>query len=338
MKKKYPGEVRVVKGEHFEQVAPGRTWPYPFEEELLDLLKQENRFPQQYYYIEDGKSYGLFITYRMRLNLFTFGKLRWHIPVTVVGYPCSLSESGVLTNDKALVLEYVQRMKGAKLVLNCSESEKLKGWCVGETLPGCVFCNRFESTRMYLRSLRSDYRRRIRKAIRACEDLEVKADGNGRELYPLYEQTYRKSEYKLEKLEPGFFEKVEGIRLRFCKGEEIRGFVLLKETGDTLVFMLCGMDYRFPTADLYYYMLYTILDYGITRGFRKIDLGQTSEETKLKLGARVEKKFFYAHHSNPLINGLVRLGKGLLEYQYHFPEYRVFQEEKNESLTGKTGI
>ena len=44
------------------------------------------------------------------------------------------------------------------------------------------------------------------------------------------------------------------------------------------------MDYRYNTADLYYYMLYKIIEYAIDRQCKIIDFGQTSEETKMKLG------------------------------------------------------
>ena len=92
--------------------------------------------------------------------------------------------------------------------------------------------------------------------------------------------------------------------------------------------MLCGMDYKEETADLYYYMLYNIVDYAIKNNCTKIDFGQTSEETKMKFGATLEKRFFYAHHSNKVLNYLIKKAKGLLEYQYQFPNYHVFKEKK----------
>ena len=47
----------------------------------------------------------------------------------------------------------------------------------------------------------------------------------------------------------------------------------------------------------------------------------------MKFGALLEEKYFYAHHTNPILNYIVNLGKNLLEYKYDFPEYRVFKEE-----------
>ena len=338
MKKNYLKEIKVIRGAHFSEVSRGKEWPDPFDEELLEVLKEENRFEQEYVYLQRGESYALLTMYRMKLNLFTFGKLNWRIWIKVIGYPCSLSNGGYVTNDMDLVLRYAESIKGAKLILNATEPMCAKQWSVGETLPTCVFTNRFQSVGEYMTTLRSSYRRRIRKALKACKEFTVREGAEEIDIYPLYLNTYEKSGYKLEKLEAGFFSRVDGIRLVFLKGDEPRGFVLLKHIGDTLVFMLCGMDYRYDTADLYYFMLYTILGYGITCGVKRIDLGQTSEETKLKLGAVPEKRYFYAHHSNPVINRLVQLGKDLLAYHYCFPEYRVFMEEKHESIVGETGI
>ena len=78
-------------------------------------------------------------------------------------------------------------------------------------------------------------------------------------------------------------------------------------------------------ADLYFCMLLHIVEYAIERGCKTIDFGQTSELTKMKFGAHLEKRYFYAHHSNPLINLLAMAGRRMLEYTYAFPDFRVFR-------------
>ncbi len=316
--------------------------PYQLDASFLALLKEENPFPQNYFYIEDDDNYAFFVTYDMKLNILTFGKRQLNLNVTVVGTPCSVSDEGFLTNNESFLFDYLKQRKGATLILNTSKLLKEKGWATGETLPTCVFTNRFQTTEAYLSSLRSDYRHRIKKAIRDCEGFEIRKCGSEIDIYPMYLATYEKSEYKLERLERGFFERVDGVRLVFFKDNVPRGFVLLKPTKEKLVFLLCGMDYRYETADLYYYMLYTILDYGIKGKFPYIDLGQTSEETKLKFGAKLQKKYFYAHHSNPIVNCLVGLFKGSLAYRYDFPDYRVFKTgdkgDSYESTINQTGV
>ncbi len=327
MKNQLANGIKVLYGTSLEAFEQQMDFSYPFTKELLDLLKKENKLEQEYYYLERGRDYAFFVLYKNRMNVFTFGKWQWYYPLKVIGYPCSFSNCGYLTNNEQLLLEYVATMKGAKLILNVSGRMNGGEFTEGETLPTCIWENRFQSVSAYLDSLRSSYRRRIRKAIEHSGDITRKEIvDDSIDIYDLYLNTYRKSNYKLEKLEPGFFKEVDATKIVFLKSEKPIGFVLLKKVKEQLVFMLCGMDYQYDTADLYYYMLYSIVEYAIDHNCRSVDFGQTSEETKMKFGAELEKRYFYAHHSNKLLNCLIGLGKSLLEYHYHFPDYRVYKD------------
>ena len=321
-------DIKVIHSHSFKEMKLKKKMPYPFNEKLICLLKDENKFEQEYYYIENGKDYAFFILYKNKMNIFTFGKLKCFINLKVIGYPCSLSNCGYITNNERFMFDYIKTISGAKLVLNVSNPILIEDMTVGETLPTCIFKNTFSSVDEYLTSLRSGYRRRINIAINNCKDIEIKEiNDNSIDVYDLYLNTYNKSNYKLEKLEKGFFEKIEAQRLVFLKNDKPVGFVLIKQDKDKLIFMLCGMDYQYDTTDLYYYMLFNIIKFAIDHNSKIIDFGQTSEETKMKFGALLEKKYFYAHHTNPILNYIVNLGKNLLEYKYDFPEYRVFKEE-----------
>lgn len=345
MKKILTNELMVYKYDFFDDVLKHREFEYPFDKNLINLLKKENKNAQEYIYLEKGKSFAFLILYKMKMNIFTFGKLSCYINMRVVGYPCSLSESGYITNDENLMLEYVKSIKGAKLVLNVTDPIKDRNYIIGETLPTCILNINFKTLKAYLQHLRSSYRRRLNKAIKNCQDIEIKEinetketiekkeinetkefDDNIVDIYHLYLNTYNKSNYKLEKLEKGFFEKIDAVKLVFLKEDKPIGFVLLKKVKEKLVFMLCGMDYEYDTTDLYYYMLLNIIEYAIKNNCKIIDFGQTSEETKMKFGAVLEKRYFYAHHSNKILNQIVKLGKGVLEYKYKFPNYHVFKE------------
>lgn len=326
MKRK--SDVKVIRKNTMKELQLPLKMQYPFDGEMLGLLKAENKLTQEYFYIESEGNYAFFIVYKIKLNLFTFGKMKCFYPLKVIGYPCSLSNCGYVTNNPAFMLDFIKTIKGAKLVLNVAETIRTDKMTIGETLPTCMLKNRFATMEDYMKSLRSQYRRRICIACKNCSQIAVKElTDNSVDIYSLYLNTYQKSDYKLEKLERGFFEKVDAVKLIFMQGEIPRGFVMLRGDGENLIFMLCGMDYRYETADLYYYMLFHIIQYAIEHNFTYVDLGQTSEETKMKFGALLEKRYFYAHHTNPVLNGAVRLGKSLLEYRYQFPKYRVFKEE-----------
>ena len=299
--------------------------PYPFTKDMLELLKKENLFPQEYFYVKDGDRYAFFTVYTEKLDIFTYGKLSLKIKIKVVGFPCSLSCSGFVTNDFGLLMDTVKRIKGGKLVLNIDKPEYEGKLAKGETLPTCMFRCNFSSAEEYMSKLRSPYRRRLNLALTRSEGMEKIFDRRKEyDIYPLYLGTYEKSNYKLERLEKGFFEKVDAERIVYVKDGKPRGFTLLKKDGDLLIFMLCGMDYSMKTADLYYRMLLGIIEYAIENKCTEIDFGQTSEATKLKFGAYLSPKYFYAHMTNPFLNFLARIGHHILEYKYSFPDYRVF--------------
>lgn len=322
MKKKLNNiEIKIYK--NIEDIK--KKFPYPYNKEMLKLLKEENKFHQEYHYIKKGSSYSFIIVYKNVMNLLTFGKLKFYYPLKIIGYPCSLSVNGYLTNDEILTYEYIKSIKGAKLVLNVNEDLNINGFTKGYTLPTCIFKNNFNSLNEYINSLRSNYRKRINKCLKNTKNISIIYNSE-EDVYDLYLNTYNKSNYKLEKLERDFFKKVNGEIILFKENDIKRGFILLNKNKSKLTFMLCGMNYEYDTTDLYYRMLLEIINYAINNKCKIIDFGQTSEETKLKMGCTLEEKYFYAAHHNKIINYIVNKSKSLLEYEYSFPDYRVFKE------------
>ena len=310
----------------------GNDLPFPFSLDMLTLLKTANPLKQKYYYIEDDSNYAFFTVYENRMNLFTYGKAEWFMNIHTVAFPCSLSNNGFITNNVSWMLSYIKTIKGCKLVLNLDDKTDIKGMSFGETLPTCVFKipDGIKDIKTYMDSLRSPYRRRINIAVKNCSDIEVvRTTDDSIDIHPLYLQTYEKSDYKLECLNKEFFDKTDGEKLVFLRGKKPVGFVFLKKNGEELIFMLCGMDYEpgKDNADLYFYMLLKIVEYAFEKNCKVIDFGQTSEKTKLKFGANLKKKYFYAHHSNPFLNIFAMVGKHMLEYKYDFPEFHVFKEQ-----------
>ena len=327
--KKISNNLTILTSNNFNDISKKIDLPFPFDKHIINLLKEENLFTQEYHYITHKDQFAFFIVYKMKLNIFTFGKLPLNINVKIIGFPCSISENGYYTNNEKMMLEYIKTIKGPKLILNVKETINIKDMTIGQTLPSCIFINNFKTIKEYLASLRSPYRRRLNKAINECVDIKIEKYANKcpKNIYDLYLATYNKSSYKLEKLERPFFDKIKADKIVFSKNAKPVGFVLLKKHQEKLYFMLCGMDYEDDTADLYYYMLYKIIAYAIEENCKIIDFGQTSEETKLKLGAVLEKRYFYAHHTNKVLNKLIKINKSLLEYKYSFQDFHVYKKE-----------
>ena len=329
MKKTY-NNLEVYRSDHFDKIASQIKLDFPFDRKFINLLKEENLFPQEYYYIKNNEDFAFFIVYQMKLNIFTFGNFKFNVKGKIIGMPCSISENGYYTNNEAMMLEFIKTIKGPKLVLNVKKPIQVAGITVGHTLPTCIFVNDFKSIDEYLSSLRSSYRRRINKAIKRWEAVKVEQLSGEcpKSVYELYLRTYNKSAYKLEKLEARFFDKVAADKIIFSKDGVELGFVLVKKHQEKLYFMLCGMNYAGETTDLYYYMLYKIIVYAIENNCNIIDFGQTSEETKLRMGCELSERYFYALHTNKFLNKMIKMNKSLLEYKYNFQKFRVYKGAK----------
>lgn len=320
--------LKVIKSDNFDEILSNIDIELPFDRDFINLLKDENDFPQEYYYITNKHSFAFFILYKMKLNIFTLGKLKFDMNVKVIGIPCSVSDKGYYTNDVRMMTSFIKSMKGAKIILNSDEILHDKDMIDGQTLPTLIFDNHFKKIEDYLNALRSNYRRRIKKAIQNCKNFEVEVSDSicPDEVYELYLSTYNKSNYKLEKLNKGFFDHIKGKKIIFSsKDGHARGFVLIVHKTTALDFLFCGMDYNFETTDLYYYMLFEIIKYAIENNIKIINFGQTSEETKMKMGASLSNRYFYAHHSNAIVNRFIKLIKNFLEYKQDFKSFRVFK-------------
>ena len=77
-------DIKVIHSHYFKEMKLKKKMPYPFNEKLICLLKDENKFEQEYYYIENGKDYAFFILYKNKMNIFTFGKLKCFLNLKVI--------------------------------------------------------------------------------------------------------------------------------------------------------------------------------------------------------------------------------------------------------------
>ena len=283
---------------------------------LLELLEEVNPCGQEYFVYKDI----ILITYHCKLNLLSFRKdLKLKVGTRMIGLPISISQSGIWACDEAdaevrkKVLEALETLKGLTVVLN-SDIE-FPGQ--NRTLSNFVFENRFTSFDQYLQDMRSSYRRHLIIALRKGEDLSFNQVSPGhftRQHYQLYQSIMKRADYPLEVLSPEFFSRYpsEVFETRDSTGR-LLAFLQMKGLGDTLQFMFCGFEReghatggKWDSASLYQNMLLFIIRHGIEKGYKRITTGQTSAETKLKLGCVEEKKYLYARHSNPFIDGVLR--------------------------------
>ena len=281
---------------------------------------------QQRYYLcsEDEKLISCAIVYTLRLDFLTYLNIKSPIKMQIIGVPCSVSASGIFGDKEAIELlkEHIFNVeKGFILVLNLKDRPLTGSDAIGSTLPTIVLANYFDTWDSYCISLRANYRRRLKQILQADRDLifEKKPCREFTEgMYRLYLDVYKRSSGKLEKLTLDFFRQLPPVFvLTVCsKNGVVIGWNIGLAHQNTYYFFLGGIDYLYNSSSMTYFrLLDIIIQDGIEQKSTLIELGQTAEIPKLRMGGSPVPLFMQAHHSNPILNRLLRFSGKLLEYK-----------------------
>lgn len=269
--------------------------------------------------------------YKIKLNILTFSRLKINLPFTVIAPPASLDCSGYIGNVEELIADY-KRRNGLFLILNLKKNDAElildNAVAVGKTLPTCIFHNSFENFDHYLSSLRSSYRRRINAALAKGRQLDITRIRNadfGPELHEFYLEVLRHSAFPLEELPLSFFQRSGcDIDVFYFAGKPV-AFVMYTIKNDVMSFVFGGMNYQYRDGyDLYYNMLLHMLKIGIKNQVKVIDLGQTAENTKCRLGCELEDRYMAAFCRNRFVSMLLCHFAPLLAYDQEQIHYNVF--------------
>ena len=292
------------------------------------LIHTENHNPchQRYFtVIENGRIVAGAVVYSLRLDLLTYLKIKSPVKMKIVGIPCSVSSAGVFGDMGAvdLLKEHIyKKEKGFVLMLNLKDKTLNNNGASGSTLPTIVLHNKFRSWEHYLGSLKSDYRRRLKKITEGITEtnfIKSSCADFTPEMYRQYLEVLKRSKGKLESLSFSFFKNlpVDFILTQYRKYDKLLGWNIAVESNKTYYFFLGGVDYkRNKKNNTYLSLLARIVKDGIELGVEKIDLGQTAEIPKMRLGGRATELFMEARHSNNTFNFLLkRFGKSM-EYKF----------------------
>jgi hypothetical protein len=294
--------------------------PKWFSDKIINLVSTKEHF------VKSVKTSDYFACeYKLNLNIFSFGKISFYIPFTVIGPPLSIDESGFCGNINCLISDYKKR-KGLFLMLNLKEKEvdiKSKV-AIGQTLPSCIFTNKFESFDDYLFSLRSSYRRRIKIALKKGNNLTVKRIKSNEfniDMYNLYLNVLKNSKFPLETLPFNFFKNCDcDIDVFYYENKPV-AFVMTEDYN----FIFGGMNYKYRDKfDLYYNMLIHILKIGIKNNVSTINFGQTAESSKCRIGCVLEKRYMVAFSGNKLLNHLLIIFAPFLQNKNKQTDFNVF--------------
>ena len=229
---------------------------------------------------------------------------------------------------------------GAKLLVlkefTAAEGAQMKrvldlGYTLGESLPMNMFDRKFQDFEHYLGSLKAHYRQDVRRSRKKLEKagLTIARIQGGPELEQLYSEEVHKlylavverAESKMEVLPREFFLAMTrefGASLSFTyirNRERIVGFNWAIRNGKTYRFMFCGVDYQMNEgADLYFNLMYAELDNALRSNAAEIEVGQTADLFKSRLGCFSVPLRFYVKAT--IFQGLLRRTARIL-----FPEH-----------------
>jgi predicted N-acyltransferase len=239
--------------------------------------------------------------------------------------------------DRAWVLEQLDSMMREKAAnsrarfllfkeFTAAECDEMKsvielGYTLGESLPMNVFGGKFADFEQYLAALKAHYRQDIRRSKKKLEKagITISRIRGGPELeqmytdqvHQLYLAVVERAESKLEILPREFFlamasEFSDAISFTYAsKDGRIVGFNWALRSGQAYRFMFCGIDYKLnEMADLYFNLMYAELDNGLRSNASEIEVGQTADLFKSRLGCFPIPLAFYV--KSTIFQGLLR--------------------------------
>ena len=289
-----------------------------------------------------------------RMQQFAAVVRRWlprflRVDVLVCGLPASFGQCNLAVSEDAQLallvreMEAVARESGLRyLCVKEFKAHELPrvaaleqhGFFRGSSIPYMSMEIRWRSFDEYLASLRHSYRRHILRSL--AKKPAILHGGteilSAARFHQLYENVMERAETRLETLNEAFFERlwVElGGELQILVAvdrEEVLGAALLVKSGTTMNFMLVGLPPAPRTPqDVYFNLLYAIVDQAIRQGCRRLNLGQTAYWGKQQIGGEPEETFLFFKAANPLMHALLRGMRGVLFPRLRLSSPRVFK-------------
>ena len=318
----------------FKRIQDSSKLP-PEWDELAENYFQQTKFMlhtekynpcQQRYYIclENGKLISAAIVYSLQLDLLTFIKIKSPIKMNIVGIPCSVSSQGIFGDKaaiEALKTHIYKFEKGFVLFLNLEEKPRAGSFASGNTLPTIVFTNHYTKWADFVASLRSNYRRRLIQINNKNKDLRFEKKCCSYftcEMYKQYIEVFNRSSGKLEKLSFDFFKNLPPeFNLTVCLKDDLPiGWNITLDNKNIYYFFLGGIDYKQNLIyNTYLRLLSILIKEGIEKKSEFIELGQTAEIAKMRMGGKPAPRYMEAHHSNFALNKLIKICSPLLGYK-----------------------
>jgi hypothetical protein len=311
-------------------------------------LEKYNKCFQRYYTLYDRNNLMAgAIVYTLPINLLTFSKKKLTLPMNVIGVAVSVDSSGLIGDSAyydTLIDLIIKNEKGIILCLNYESKLNQHRLIQLNALPTFIVKHHFVDFNLYLNKMRHPYRRRVIQAMKYFEDVIKTTElcsSFTDEHYTLYLNIMKKSKTQLEVLSKDFFKNLpENFTLTsyYNKKKELIIWHITCEYKDVYSFLFGGINYeKRDEYHAYYNNLIGIIKEGIVKGYKTINLGQTAEVPKMRLGGeRILKKMFI-YHRNSLVRFILKVFKKQLEHKGNSETLKVFKNEYTICSSGTTG-
>jgi len=281
--------------------------------------------------------------------------------IVICGLPVSLGQSTVAftagcdVNEAVFLLdETASRLSdeaSAQLILfkefDVHDAQTLdvlrtRGYSRLETPAVNVFDTIFNSFDEYCEALKSRYRNKIRHSMRklsaAGAQVQVLTDPGEilsrytEEVHQLYLAVVAKAEFKLEVLTIEFFRELVRqfpARVELVVIEREGRIVAFNWTFRTQIayhFLFAGVDYRLNRQlDLYFNIMFAAFAAGLRTGLGKIEVGQTADEFKARLGCTQRRLYAFARGTRWDTACLIRYGQRFFLPMRAAPSFNIFK-------------
>jgi hypothetical protein len=303
--------------------------------DFLTHLHKYNPCSQHYYELYHGdKLVAGTVVYTLKINLLTFLNIPSPLTMNVIGLPVSVAASPLIgdTCEFQYLLDYLlKKEKGFILALNVKEDFLVDKVLNIRTLPTFILKLGFNNIESYENSLRHDYRRRLHKFKKNFINVRMKASDCSlfnEEHYRLYLEIMKRTKTKLETLRLDLFQNLPSnfVLTTYYNETRMLCWHITCNDGKTLFFFFGGMEYSLRDHyQSYHNNLYGIITEAIQEKCDSIDLGQTAETAKTRLGGKQEERKMFLYHRNPLILNFLRPFKRFLTYSKTIEKSNVFK-------------
>jgi hypothetical protein len=304
--------------------------------EFLEYTEKYNPCRQHYYELTVGNQlragaivYRLAVSYLTRRLGFE-SPYKWHI----IGVPASVPGSGLIGEKKyidSLLKEIFKAEKGLILATNIEPEMQFDQVVTIAAPPTIILSHNFKTWQEYKSALRSRYRRRLNQIISCKKDLSVETGScasYNEKTHALYLNIMGRTKTKLETLSLEFFKNLpDRFKLTtYCLNGSVITWHINLLDDDVLYFLIGGLDYeRNKQHNAYFLNLSGIINESIEWGYQTIDLGQTAEIAKTRMGGVPSDRNIFIYHRRRWVRNIFRFASKYIKLKQDFPPANVFK-------------